>query len=136
MQDLAKLENIGSVVIVVDDLDKKWLKYMDIGRKLGCHQRADRSFQIKGYQFPICARCTGVLLGYFFAIPINIFIHSNILIYFSIAFCIIMFIDWLIQYLKIKESNNTRRFFTGILGGIGIFSLFVIIVENIIKLII
>lgn len=136
MQGLVKLENIGSVVIVVEDSDKKWVKYMDIGRKLGCHQRADRSFQIKGYQFPVCARCTGVLLGYFFAILLNICIHSNMLIYFSIAFCIIMFVDWWIQYLNIKESNNIRRLFTGILGGIGIFSLFVIIVENIIKLII
>ncbi|MGG7175281.1 DUF2085 domain-containing protein [Clostridium neonatale] len=25
----------------------------------GCHQLPDRSFFIRSYQFPICARCTG-----------------------------------------------------------------------------
>ena len=29
-----------------------------------------------------------------------------------------MFLDWYIQYKKIKESNNFRRFITGNLAGI------------------
>ena len=29
----------------------------------GCHQMATRSFFFKGFQFPLCARCTGILVG-------------------------------------------------------------------------
>ena len=31
-----------------------------------------------------------------------------------------MLLDWLIQYLGIRESTNVRRLLTGILGGYGI----------------
>ena len=40
----------------------EWL--MAVGHRAGCHQRADRSFYWKGRKFPLCARCTGVLVGY------------------------------------------------------------------------
>ncbi len=87
----------------------------------GCHQRPDRSFFYKGYQFPMCARCTGVMIGYLVAIPIC-FIHSfDIGVYTSL--CAIMFFDWYIQYLKIRESTNIRRLITGILCGFGLMSL-------------
>lgn len=119
-----------------EDLDKKWLKFMDIGKKLGCHQRSDRSFFVKGYQFPICARCTGVLMGYVLALPIILFLKSSIWIYISILFCVIMFSDWYIQFLRIKESTNLRRFITGILGGIGIILIFILIITNFMKLIV
>ena len=36
----------------------KWLPII-----FGCHCRSDRSFYWKGTQFPICARCTGELVG-------------------------------------------------------------------------
>ena len=120
------------MVIVEEDLDKKWLKFMDIGKKLGCHQRSDRSFFVKGYQLPICARCTGVLMGYVLALPIILFLKSSIWIYISIPFCVIMFSDWYIQFLRIKESTNLRRFITGILGGIGIILIFALIIIKII----
>lgn len=117
-----------------EDLDKKWLKFMDIGKKLGCHQRSDRSFFVKGYQLPICARCTGVLMGYVLALPIILFLKSSIWIYISIPFCVIMFSDWYIQFLRIKESTNLRRFITGILGGIGIILIFALIIIKIINI--
>jgi uncharacterized membrane protein len=28
-----------------------------------CHQRPERSFFVDGYQFPVCARCTGLYLS-------------------------------------------------------------------------
>lgn len=94
---------------------------MEFGRKLGCHQFAHRSFFYKGYQFPVCARCTGVIISstiamiVFFFYPINFFI--------AIVLSFIMFVDWFIQYIGIKESTNTRRFVTGILGGYGFMTL-------------
>jgi uncharacterized membrane protein len=94
---------------------------MDLGEKTGCHQLPERSFFIKDYQFPICARCTGVIVGYILALPLGImgYFKRNL----SILCCIIMFVDWLLQACNIKKSSNNRRLITGILGGYGILSL-------------
>ena len=90
--------------------------------KLGhiiCHQKPERSFFIKGWQFPVCARCTGIIISFFIAI---ILLVNKIKINFatSIILVLVMFLDWLIQYLKIKESSNCRRFLTGLIGGFGL----------------
>lgn len=93
-----------------------------IGKVAGCHQRADRSFFINGKQFPVCARCTGVLLGKCIAIAL---FHSVSLSNFTLtSFCLIMFLDWLLQYLGIKESTNVRRLVTGTLCGYALLTLF------------
>lgn len=98
-----------------------WKKWMNLGEYTGCHQRADRSFFYHGYQFPVCARCTGVIIGYLIAIP------SYLLFGFqkelSMAGAMVMFTDWALQQAKIKESTNRRRFFTGIAGGFAIMSI-------------
>lgn len=97
-----------------------WIKLMNLGAVWGCHQRADRSFFIRGYQFPVCARCTGVLMGYIFAIPIFIMMRSSWTC--CILLCAPMLIDWGLQYRKIREATQPSRLLTGILGGIGIMS--------------
>ena len=43
--------------------DLIWMKLMKAGSRLGCHQRADRSFSVGHYQFPVCARCMGILIS-------------------------------------------------------------------------
>lgn len=100
--------------------DYVWINIMKIGATAGCHQRPDRSFFYHNRQFPICARCTGVLIGYIAALTAFIFFMTPL--WLCLLFCLIMFLDWLIQYLKIKESNNIRRLITGILGGYGLLS--------------
>lgn len=95
----------------------KWLKWMQFGKRLGCHQIAERSFFFKGYQFPVCARCTGVIVSSFIA-AIAFFVYK-ISIYVAIGMSGIMFLDWFIQYLEIRQSTNTRRLITGIIGGYG-----------------
>ena len=95
-----------------------WASCMHIGRCIGCHQRPDRSFFFHGNQFPVCARCTGVIIGEFVAILLFM-INIRINFFVCLAFCGIMFGDWLIQKLTILESTNTRRLITGILGGYG-----------------
>ena len=42
--------------------------FMKIGHTTGCHQMPERSFFWKEYQFPICARCTGLAVGYLIGI--------------------------------------------------------------------
>lgn len=109
-----------------------WRKCMIIGEHTGCHQLPERSFFYKGYQFPVCARCTGVILGYILAIP-------NYIIF---GFCkklsfigsLGMLVDWLLQACKIKSSKNKRRFLTGILGGFGIMSIEINTIIKLVKL--
>lgn len=83
----------------------------------GCHARADRSFFYHGRQFPICARCTGELIGILAGIPIAVFIgYAGIpAMLFMMA---PMVADGFIQLLTSYESNNYRRLWTGILFGI------------------
>lgn len=94
----------------------------EIGDYSGCHQLPERSFFWKGRQFPVCARCTGVSIGQALALLLHII---DIPISMSLCFLSIMGIDWGLQELKIKESTNYRRLFTGILGGFGLFSIYI-----------
>lgn len=97
--------------------DKQWIKCMELGEHLGCHQMPERSFFIKGYQCPVCARCTGVIISALLALIF--FTKKRLSIGVCIAMSSIMLIDWSIQYLNIKESTNRRRFITGLIGGFG-----------------
>ena len=103
---------------------KTWAFFMRLGNRCGCHQREDRSFKIKGWQFPICSRCTGILVGQLLGILIYIF-QFRIPFYISCIFLLIMFLDWYIQYKKIRESTNIRRFITGTLAGIAQVAIFI-----------
>lgn len=97
--------------------DKEWIKLMEIGGTLGCHQMPERSFFIKGYQFPVCARCAGVIISAIIATIV--FFKKKLSIKLSIALSSVMLIDWGIQYLGIKQSTNKRRLITGLIGGFG-----------------
>ena len=79
----------------------------------------------------MCARCTGVMLGYLFTIPIYL-IHKGSYIQ-SIIFSSVMLFDWLIQYAKIRESTNIRRLITGFLGGYGVMLFQILTITNIIN---
>jgi uncharacterized membrane protein len=107
------------MVIMRDHI--QWMKLMLYGEKLGCHQRPDRSFFINGYQMPVCARCTGVMIGYLLALPLFFLYHFSLII--SLAGCGSLLLDWGLQAMKLKESTNTRRLITGLLGGYGFMSI-------------
>ncbi|MFP3152906.1 DUF2085 domain-containing protein [Lachnospiraceae bacterium ZAX-1] len=105
---------------------------MCLGRHSGCHQMPDRCFSIKGKQFPICARCTGVLLG-------DIAAYAMFFMYIPPSWlcfvgCIIIFTDWLIQYLGIHMSTNIRRLITGIIGGYALSTLYCMAIKYAISL--
>ncbi|MBO5476877.1 MAG: DUF2085 domain-containing protein [Clostridia bacterium] len=112
--------------------DKTWIKLMNFGHRMGCHQMEERSFSFRGYQFPVCARCTGVLIGELISI-ILIILNIKLNIICSFILLLIMGLDWFIQYVKILESNNIRRLLTGISGGIGLtfiyYYIFIILIE-------
>lgn len=99
---------------------RRWI-YIWLPRIFGCHCRADRSFHFtrngRRYKAPICARCTGELVGLiagfvrcFFGIPEW---------YISLILMIPMVADGFLQLLTGYESTNLRRFVTGFLFGWG-----------------
>ncbi len=109
----------------MDKKTKRWIKVMEIMRKMwGCHQKPERSFFLYGYQFPLCARCTGILIGYLCSFLLLLFgclMHHLICLLFLVP----LVLDGGVQLLFNVLSNNTRRFITGIIFGIGFVQLIV-----------
>lgn len=99
-----------------------------IGRFLriffGCHARPDRSFYFRGRQFPICARCTGELVGMLMGIPIAICFGCPDF-WVACVLTIPLVVDGFTQRLTAYESNNMRRLWTGILFGIALIFMFI-----------
>lgn len=91
--------------------------------KYFCHQRPDRSFFFRGHQFPVCARCTGFIVGtlffciYSYLVPIY---YTYDLLYLSIILQLPYIIDGTTQFFDLRESNNHLRFITGFIGAIGL----------------
>ena len=106
---------------------KIWAYFMRLGNRAGCHQREDRSFHIGEWQFPICSRCTGILTGQILAVILYCF-QIRVPIPLGIFFLGLLFFDWYLQYKKIKESSNIRRFITGNLAGIAQISMVIEVV--------
>jgi len=109
-------------------------KLMSAGKLSGCHQMQERSFSIHDRKFPLCSRCTGVLIG-------NLTAYALFLIYapsmqVCLAGCAIMFIDWLVQRLGVWQSTNPRRLVTGIIGGYSLTTLICMFIKYAIHLVI
>lgn len=102
---------------------KRWLyKWLPI--IFGCHGRKERSFHYKGKQFPICARCTGELVGMVVSLFSCFFFRTSV--FTAILIMLPMVADGLIQMFTSYESNNRRRFITGFLFGYGLIMLIAI----------
>ncbi len=88
-----------------------------------CHQRPDRSFFYKGRQFPLCARCTGFVIGTLvfslYSLSVPVFYTYNLL-YLSILLQLPYVIDGTTQFIGLRESNNILRFITGLIGAFGL----------------
>lgn len=87
-----------------------------------CHRKQERSFKFGNYTFPLCARCTGILIGIF----VGLVIHTlNITFNFQQSFILIfpMFIDGTLQLFSKWESYNLIRFITGLLFSTVIISI-------------
>lgn len=86
-----------------------------------CHGRSDRCLSVRGYEFPICARCTAIYFGFlaglvlemFFGLPSAEFILIYIILVLPTA------IDGSIQLIFERESTNLLRLVTGFPAGVG-----------------
>lgn len=106
---------------------------MNLGEGMGCHQKPERSFFIKGYQMPVCARCSGVFIGYTAALCCAVAGRLKKMNWIAPLGCLVMLTDWSVQALKIKESTNMRRLFTGIFGGFGIMAVWISVLSCLLK---
>ena len=83
-----------------------------------CHQKPERSFCIRKYQFPFCARCSGILFGLLTGLLFLLFVQLENF-YLMVFLWVPMIIDGLIQKYTSYLSNNRRRLKTGFLFGFG-----------------
>lgn len=98
--------------------------YTWLPRIFGCHCRDDRSFHYKGKKFPVCARCTGELVGLCLGIIGAVFYRPSI--FTLILMMLPMIADGMIQLFTRYESNNVRRLWTGMLFGYALMMLFAV----------
>lgn len=101
-----------------------------------CHRIPERSFFIKGHQFPVCARCTGFYTGLIVFLIWNCFFKINYdinTLLISIVLMIPVAIDGITQYFGPRESTNNLRFITGFIGGVGLIIFLKIIMRGILN---
>lgn len=99
---------------------KKWVyKWLPI--VFGCHCIDSRSFHYKGQRFPVCARCTGELLGIVLALLTFAVWHPPLAALLVMMLPLIL--DGGIQMLTSYESGNIRRLLTGGLFGYALVEL-------------
>jgi len=107
---------------------KLWIMLMRLGAMTGCHQMHERSLFFRGYQFPVCARCTGLFVGQAAGLAALLwFINLDIkLVVLCAAVSVAALgIDGFFQFKGIWVSTNFRRFLTGILCGFFVTGLLV-----------
>lgn len=102
---------------------------MELGALSGCHQMEERSFSIRGYQFPLCARCSGILTGQIIAALLAAFISPQM---WMILFVLPLALDGVTQHFGLRTSTNGLRLTTGILAGYGYLSFLIALIAKII----
>ncbi|AAP09126.1 MULTISPECIES: DUF2085 domain-containing protein [Bacillus] len=88
--------------------------------QIPCHRRLDRSFFKLQKYIPLCARCTGMLIG-ILMFPIYFYMTPSFLLAIILSFFaqIPLLIDGFTQKWKWRNSSNLLRITTGVLSGNG-----------------
>ncbi|MDY0341475.1 MAG: DUF2085 domain-containing protein [Coriobacteriia bacterium] len=91
-----------------------------------CHQLPERSYFAGGYQLPVCARDTGIYLGFIIGLIVLWLLHRHerpsasprwpVLVLIG-AFIGAMAVDGVTSYIGLRETTNTLRLITGLLTG-------------------
>ena len=119
--------NINFTTIINIIKNKILLRRNNFGKLPLCNLKYDRAPHMCGLCFPLCWRCSCIILGYvigLFLAKYSILIISNFLI---VAILIsLTIVDGIKQYFYKIESTNFNRIFTGFLAGIGIANIKII----------
>jgi uncharacterized membrane protein len=118
--------NLPKIRLKMDSRIGPVLVFESNKRKIGlafCHRRKDRSLRISGYTFPLCARCTGLWLGFAMGLLVR-FAGLHMPLIFAFVLMLPLTVDGLTQLAGYRESNNRLRLLSGILFGIAANMLF------------
>ena len=88
-----------------------------------CNLRPERAPYSGAFVFPLCYRCTGVIVGIIIATPIKqeyLDLGKVSMVVLVLVLTMPMILDGILQKLKFLLSTNTRRAVTGLLFGIGL----------------
>ncbi len=99
---------------------KLFKKLKNIGKSPLCNNKPSRGFKVFGYCFPLCCRCTGIIIGAligfcFYNLSKQIEVTPLVFI-----FMLPMVVDGMLQSLFKIESTNFRRIITGMMFGISL----------------
>lgn len=92
-----------------------------------CHQIPYKSFEINGFHFLVCARCTGIYLGVFLSSLLFLFINKPKL-KVDLRFLILsvpMIIDIILYRTGIYNYSKITAFFTGLPAGFMVVSIII-----------
>jgi len=99
-----------------------------------CHQLPARSFIAGGHQLPVCARDTGIYLGFIVSVALMALLDRGRrrtevppawILGFGVAFALAMAWDGVSSYAGLRETTNLLRLATGVGAG---FALTLIVV--------
>ena len=113
-------------------------KTFDIFGKMPlCNLKVERGFYIGSFCFPLCVRCTAIIVGILIPVIANIFLckkQKARLLYLWFMLIIPCLIDGVLQYFFYIESTNLRRFVLGLLSGLGIGKIILFLKEYLYKI--
>ncbi|MDR1087733.1 MAG: DUF2085 domain-containing protein [Coriobacteriales bacterium] len=96
-----------------------------------CHQYPERSFEAGGLYFSVCARDTGIFLGFVFTLVILLLLYARtkdkpaaLPPAWAVVVCVVLILplalDGASSYLGLRETNNLLRYLSGYLCGTGV----------------
>lgn len=100
-------------------------KFFDLIGFAVCHQLPERSIHFGGRVLPVCARETGVYLGFLFSFVFFAIVNrkreygfpSLYVLIFALIGITLMAVDGFTSYAGWRSTTNAIRLFTGILAG-------------------
>ena len=93
-----------------------------------CHQRPERSFFMAGHQLPLCARCTGIHLGFLITAAYNLLrgrwhragSPDRWVLAVAVLGSQLMILDGVTSYAGLRETTNLIRLASGLGMGLAI----------------
>lgn len=102
----------------------------DLSHAIGfglCHQLPERSFIFGGVQLPVCARCTGIYMGFTVALIVLLVLYRGAqrtglkswpFIALAVLCVVAIAVDGLSSYLGYRATTNFIRLCTGVAFGV------------------
>ncbi|MEM2146791.1 MAG: DUF2085 domain-containing protein [Candidatus Jordarchaeaceae archaeon] len=109
------------IVSVMDSIEEILIYIFNYIGHLVCHQIPDRTLWIGGFYLPVCARDTGVYIGFFVGYSLLSMRRKQACgppnLWITLLMVAPMIFDVMTQYIGLRMSTNELRLLTGLLFG-------------------